>query len=699
MNTFTFNFMPQQLIKSRKLLTSITDPTEGPYSRNISLITTKSQPVCLQPIPGQNFPNLELSSFLAFKLSESSKNSILERISQDDEEKTISLSEHSSQITLKINSNSLSANLSSIEKVPELKFCSQSIKFSNKGNFFFLISKIPLCDHFSIQRFKADFESEFFFVVNSDKFYGEMVKIEMMRRGIEFCLSERGILFEERIGNGGEEGISVQVEIWVENRNFRYLARVKRSVGEDWRSRFGEILRGFNQDDCSGAYGIDENFFYTTSSYPSSLTSENMENYLFVQKIIEKLVIKYKYLDSLTRKNIERNQKGLGSHLTLHKILDSDDYLKEKQIIKMFESSKDTYFKTRFLFHLITFQEDSSVIYPKRPSSQPFLEFSQEQPLDSINSIFTLIEKLNQIGLHFKENIFPLHQFDFYEEKPIYKYDLPLSHTFDITISPTSQKNPKISDSTILKIKENFFNTLIKFSNDSIESSQINFTFEESWSLFENSETIELDEEFNEKLARQRIELFQSNRFKFFREYRGIMQVAGKSFLLCSVGFEADLKQRIVEKYEDFEGFYEFLKIFLQDFVEKVRKILTKNTNLTCFDTSCLGFDGEGKIMIEAKVREEVDESFIAPEVRNGRCHRLSLIYSLGKVLESVLGLVVGLKLNLDFESDARGKVFEEFQGFKEIFYGCTERFLTKRWSIEMVQEKVSELLGNFPKC
>ena len=697
---FAFDFMPQQLAKSRKLITSITHPAEAPYSRNISLITISSQPVS-HSIPIQNFPNLEIRSFLAFNLTESSKASILESLSEQDEEKTISLSEESSQFTLHIGFDSLTADLSSVQNLPEMRFDSQSVEFSNKENIFYLASQIPLCSQFRLERFKADFEGEHFHLANADKFYRELLKLEMMTRGVEFCFDERGIMFEEELPNG--EGVKVQVEIWVENRIFRYMIRVKRRVEEDWKNSVGHVLRNINESDCSGVYGIDEYFFYATSFYPHSVISENMGSYLFAQRLIERLVFQYKYFYNLARKSIERNQKTLGNYITVHKILDSDDYLKEKQIINFFQTSQDVYFKSRFLFHLITFQEDFSVIYYKRPSPQPFFEFSQEQPLDTLNSIFTLIEKLGQIGLRFKDNKFPLNQFAWYEEKPTYNYSQPLSSILEPNTSSTPSKNPKSPDSItqecILKTKENFFQALITFSNDSLASNKTTFTYQESLSLLENSETIELDEDFDERLARLRIELFESNKFKFFREYRGILQVAGKSFLLCSAGFDADLRQRIVESYEDLEGFYEFLSMFLQEFVEKLGKILTKNSNFACFDTSCIGFSNDGLIMIEAKAREEVDESFTAPEVLKGRSSRLSLIYSFGKVLEAVFCLVVCLKLDLENEEDARGKVFEQFHGLREIVDGCTERFLPRRWDIEKVQEKVVELIGNFPKC
>ena len=132
-----------------------------------------------------------------------------------------------------------------------------------------------------------------------------------------------------------------------------------------------------------------------------------------------------------------------------------------------------------------------------------------------------------------------------------------------------------------------------------------------------------------------------------------------------------------------------------------IEEICKNKTNFTCFDTSCVGFGDHGQVLIDGKAKEEVEKSFVAPEVSKGRIHRLSLMFTAGKVLESAFCWVYSLIFNLDLESgkEVREKAFQHFFGLKEIIDGCTERFLPKRWNAGTALERVFGLIENFPKC
>ena len=132
-----------------------------------------------------------------------------------------------------------------------------------------------------------------------------------------------------------------------------------------------------------------------------------------------------------------------------------------------------------------------------------------------MTSIFTLIDKLAQAGLQFKDFRFPIDLFGWFEEKPTYKYDLPLSSILESINSSLSQSRQNFPESSLpesaLRTKENLLNTLINFSNELSKPRSNSLTYQEYLIFFRNSEILELDEEFDERLAGVRIQIFESN--------------------------------------------------------------------------------------------------------------------------------------------------------------------------------------------
>jgi hypothetical protein len=689
MHKFSHLSIPRQQFTGKKIISRVSTPDQLIFSSNFSLFSFTSDIG-----EGQFTKTLQIGSFLVYRLTKDSQSSILnsfctqkgfETTRNDSESEKIEVLYEKGELTVDLTGLQVSQSLSGFEMT------SQNISFRIE-NQVLLCSKAEIFNNFNLQRFYTDLESTLSLFHHQEKFLLKALKIELDRQRVLWTKGPRGgYLYEEF----PEKGQKVEVEVWVQRNSIIFEVSLEKN-NKKIENSVQTYLNQINETSISGKFRLGEKFFFTSSFTAFETTQENMNIFQTIKTHMKVFVFHYRKISEIEKIH-QMHEKITQLGLTqVKKSLSSEDFQKEKTIKKLMDQSKDSFFNNRFLNNRITFLADFSVIYYKNLNFSTFQEFSEEHPGEVLKSIFQLIERLSEVNLNFKNNHFPLSEFAWYEEKPVFLYNHPLSSFLQPFEKPTRKVNLEKNDS-ILKTKENFFKSLIFLQND-FQSPDI--SQEECEFFFESSEFIPINEDFSEKKAKTRLALFQSNNFPFVRKNQAFAFVGHQKFLVCSPGFEVGLEEKLFQDFEEKNEIFTFLKNFLKQVLEIVEFFMVKGAGVTCFDPDGLGFGFDGKMMVELWATEEVRSQFVPPEVAFGRSHRFSIVFCLGKVILHIFEVAFQVMHQEDEESSEEEmsfKVFREFRGLEELVVGCTQKIVMKRWSLCKVKEKIFEICENFP--
>ena len=598
----------------------------------------------------------------------------------------------------------------------KFEFCSQNLKFSTKSSQF-LLSSEKISEGYSISRFFADLSSEISSIQKLDRFIVFCIFKELQKRRVS-NLEKRdlSITFEDTNKDSSLfRGLEVKLSIYhsVLNITIKPGIRLPTLMDESdpeeaLRSKsFRKCVENVNKKIYIGRFFIGEkNIFYMTSYYISDITKVNMSTHLLIKKDIDIVYYYWPLLDQslsdhselLETLEIKFNSPNLPSGLTFltkNVQLSPSSYEKEKQLKDQLSlNPQDLFIPNRLLHRRITFLSHNFVQYPIVTSGDSFESFAHDFPREAIYSILNFSDMLSRVNIKFKNNKFPISSFNWYEERPIYTYEAPLFEILEYSEVDEISKKKKLSsdpsenedsdDSFDVEddFKKNLFFDLLDFHSQALDCGDF-LSPEEVLEMYESFDFILIDE----SLARERLNIYESNNSDGVVKYRGLCRSENNIFLLS----ERRRFSSLLSELDKYELCLEFLKKFSWDLLLIIEFITLKNTNFSCFDERCVFFKTSGKIKLEIKAPSEVKDEFKSPEVKLGRSFRFSIVYSYSKVIEFsyCYSYCIHHGLIPDDTNISKSKPYvnRDFPWIQSLITGCTEAKVARRWTVRQIKD------------
>lgn len=598
----------------------------------------------------------------------------------------------------------------------KFEFYSQNLKFSMKNPKVFLsLDKIQ--KGFSISRCLADLSSETSSIEQLDQFTISCIFKELQkRRANNLEKKDLSITFEDTNKDSSlyrELKIKISVHHSVLNIFIKPAIRLPTPMNESdpedvLRSiSFRKCVENINKKIYIGQFFIGEKeIFYKTNFHISDITRVNMTTQLLIKKDIDIVYYYWPLLDQSLKDHSElletleikfSNPKiSSGLNFSTKTVqLSPSVYEKEKQLLDhLSQNPLDLFIPNRLQLRKITFLSHNFVQYPIITTGESFESFAHDFPREAIHSILNFSDILSRINIKFKNNKFPITGFNWYEERPIYTYQAPLCDILEYSENDEITKRKKLSSGLSEDensddsfdgeddFKKSLFFDLLDFHSQTLDCRDF-LSPEEVFEVYESLEFILIDE----GLARERMNIYESNNSNGVVKYRGICRSGNNIFLFCDRRNLSSLTAEL-DKYE---LCLEFLKKFSCDLLTILEFITLKNTNFTCFDEKCVFFKTSGKIKLEIKSPCEIKDDFKSPEVKHGRSFRFSIVYSYSKVIEFsyCYSYCIHHGLIPDDSNILKSKpyVYRDFPWIQSLITGCTEAKVARRWTVRQIKD------------
>ncbi|OMJ93155.1 hypothetical protein SteCoe_3976 [Stentor coeruleus] len=390
--------------------------------------------------------------------------------------------------------------------------------------------------------------------------------------------------------------------------------------------------------------------YYSVNFYAFSPFENNRFTLNFIQKYlsiysshlenIHKLLLTSTPIESIISNGKKLKIHKLYNCSTVTKTLNPTESAAENLIIEKFNKSTDIFFASRFNNKSIKI-ENSRYTYVVPKGGEGFLDVCNDLAKETLNSIIELAEVLQEAGLYFIGNNFPINYFVWLNEKPIYTYLVPLYQLLEF--NQTLSKH-----AYLLAFMGNLQKSTIELQRKKVCSLYPIQNINIVRSIYENPSFIEEDQH----TANIRYTLYQDNNYDFMVKFHGITMISNRIAIICTENF-IESAIWILSNVDNITLLDELNKL-----LNMISEILSKNTEICSFDDTCLGYLNRNlKWLIITN--QQVKANFKAPEILQGRLYKTSLIYSFGKFLISILkNRYVCPTLNLDSDQS----VYDEDQ-------------------------------------
>ena len=339
--------------------------------------------------------------------------------------------------------------------------------------------------------------------------------------------------------------------------------------------------------------------------------------------------------------------------------LSAETWDKERKIYeRMSKDTRTLFFKSRFCINLSKFMRNNAIRYFFKPSAEDLYLNDPDNEYDMFESFADLIQELAKHKLGFKRTGF-IQLFKLFDEKLSYTYKKPLSCIIEIydkesdlikliNQDPEFTKKGKfeVQDGKIFKlydsnsekkeynmaelIKKISFRNLFLNLREILESRAGDLV-----SYFSSEKGLEAQDlqkfVVDKQTAIDRIELSKSCNYSFILNPLIFIQIPETNQVILYYKSFKDPLKLILQNFSD-----SIFSSFIQTLLSMLKQIQIKNSRFACFDLDCLGYSQKGKLKILLKSSSEIDPEFQAPEVRNGRNSRFSLIYSIGILIRAL---------------------------------------------------------------
>lgn len=516
---------------------------------------------------------------------------------------------------------------------------------------------------------------------NEDKFLLNCIKTELIQRRKRNVKFEEGCIKFIELNSYFDSMRIVEVLVTVRNQVIRFEYKLnhddylnERALEQEKIEKIKKYLKEINENLDQGRFYWSDKICFSYFYHSFINIKENMNSYLLIQNDLDLINLHIPQFQLILNGKEDSISQiiELGKHLKpvpklkfKHFQLTSGEVSKTLAIIERLNTKKDLFLSSRFNHKRIIVNPNENILSCPVPSQ--FIEFEtivQDHPVLVVQSINDLIEELAKIGLFFINCIFPLHQFIWYEEKPVFNYSTHLHELLTI-----SNENPK---KFLYKTKESVLSQFIEFNSVNIEKNLKAFELNEARDLIDNFELRVIEESQISQFSAMN----QSNHYLVSDKLLGICKLGNEKMLIYSGKSKKSLLQSLHKM-----KFRQRLEAFSQIF-ELIQMILTKNSEISCIDLECLVLEDKNKLKINLKPQHDVLEEFKAPEVRNGRKGRAALIYSFGKITQVLFE---------DLKSGQKG-----WELVQEIVQKCTVRIVPRRISVEKLRPLVKNVINSF---
>lgn len=434
----------------------------------------------------------------------------------------------------------------------------------------------------------------------------------------------------------------ISIKIYVE---FEERDRKKFTIEGFLRAKkyFGEILSSLE----AGIFSCNPELMqvhYSVNFYAFSPFENNRFTLSFIQKYlsiysshlenIHKLLLTPTPIEIIIASGKKLKIHKLYPCLTIIKTLTPDESAAESRIIETFNKSTDIFFASRFNNRSIKI-ENYRYIYTVPKGGEGFLEVCNDLAKETLNSIIELAKVLQEAGLFFIGNFFPINYFVWLNEKPIYNYSVPLYQLLEF-----DQKLSK--HAYFIAFLGNLQNSVIELQRQKVCNLYPMQNVSVARNIYESPSFIEEDQH----TANIRYTLYQDNNYDFMVKFHGLTKISNQTAIICTENFLMSAREYLSQT--------DIIILIdeLNKILNMISEILSKNTEICSFDDTCLGYLNQNlKWLIITN--QQVKANFKAPEILQGRLHKTSLIYSFGKFLMSILKNRFGCPtINLDCDQD-----------------------------------------------
>ena len=303
------------------------------------------------------------------------------------------------------------------------------------------------------------------------------------------------------------------------------------------------------------------------------------------------------------------------------KLLIHEKFDEERKLVEfMLKKSKGEFINNRFLLRSISLSNSAQTgDYPRLTTGDSFDIAVDESPADTMDTCFDLVNELSLIGLYFKNSRFPLEDFSWDGDNPIYVYTRPLCEVLEALPGPPLDYTDKILANINLALLEKKRERTLTESRPMEQSEMDKFLV--------SPRLIQL----KESTARERLQLYKDNPYDFVERYQGLTENQNCWAIIAS----ARPRTRFVDMVSTLTP--NKLYAYFKELLEYIAVINSKNSSVAALGPDSLWVNGKGKLKITLMTNDEVKDEFKAPEVRAGKVCRNSLVYSFGKLLASVV--------------------------------------------------------------
>lgn len=457
---------------------------------------------------------------------------------------------------------------------------------------------------------------------------------------------------------------------------FLYEANQETALSVEVYNNLKVYLKEINHSLCQGQFYWGKNLIYVTNYYLPSELNKNvfLGNCFNVDLELIKLhipnLIQILFMSNTVLKSIIRSGKDLKIEEKFQSIsfkLSPKEYSTALSIQKVLKDSRNPYLNNRFYYKNIKFDPDLlEVTYFTMSKFISFSEYSKEYPSLVIKALNNLISELYSLNLTFKDKIFPLELFNWYEERPVFSYSVPLSRILQIELQITKESSLESCKNSLLSAILQHHTLLLR-----------NIPIYTSKELKKISQSINLIK-VPQNIAEERMRLYEQNKISRCIQYYGLFQVKNEVFLMANSKFETTLNQKLLTL-----NMKNRIKILKKLFFI-LEEILQKNSDFCCFDLESFGQVQNKKLLLKFLAKEEINPIFKAPEVIKGRSCRSSLIFSFGKIVEYCL--------TENFTLDIPMQIKSKFPELYRLANECCEWRINKRINLAELKVKVENM-------
>jgi hypothetical protein len=429
------------------------------------------------------------------------------------------------------------------------------------------------------------------------------------------------------------------------------------------------FMASLNKNDFRGKFYLEKNISYVSTFYAMEISKYNGSIFLILQEILNKEITPN--VDNfISIVNNMREKVCIKPNVQNDKKIDlivSETQLREtKEIFKRLDEDKaTTFFISRFLTKSVRFGNNQLTIFVKNPTERLEDVFRSKNEL--YNALSEIALELSKYYLGFKPCYF-LNYMKVFQEKPVFTYEVPLSEIIEIYPRITHEYLDSIVGKHITQIEIENKRKKHKKKNDkefkdfinkkAIKRESLNIIHENLINLSQEKNFTELSKVFDEnmhnyqnttsiKLSTQTANArFQFNKvlcFPFVIKIEGFIN-KGQNCIVIYRNFDETLEERI--KNIDSHKF----KLVVMEILAMVEIIQLKDSQFGSFDLSCFGYC-ENKLKMLLKSSDEIEDDYLAPEVKLGRSSNSSIIFSLGTLVQKVVEMNQNLHSSFQVEN------------------------------------------------